>query len=171
MVTFSGGKGLRGPQSTGILCGRADLIEAARLNMSPYAGIGRPAKVCKEEIAGLIAALQVFVEADHELEWATWKHASEQIIDSLRGIPGLDPRLEDSDPNRQGPIAVVYFKPGWNGPDSQTVLERLALRSPSIRIGRGNYADELFVSPVTMKPGEEMEVARALHEELTRADA
>jgi len=169
MVTYSGGKGLRGPQSTGILCGRTDLIESARLNMSPYAGVGRPAKVCKEEIVGLLAALQLFVEADHEAQWAAWRQMSERIIDALEGIPGLDLRLEESDPNRQGPQAVVYFNNGWKGPGSQTVLDRLAARSPSIRIGRGNYADELFVTPITMLPGDEEEVARALREELMRA--
>lgn len=168
MVTYSGGKGLRGPQSTGILCGRADLVESARRNMSPYAGVGRPAKVCKEEIVGLLAALQLFVEADHEAQWAAWRQMSERIIDALEGIPGLDLRLEESDPNRQGPQAVVYFDKSWKGPDSQTVLDRLAARSPSVRIGRGNYGDELFVTPITMLPGDEDEVARALREELLR---
>ena len=80
MVTFSGGKGVRGPQSTGILAGRADLIEAARLNMSPYAGVGRTSKVAKEEIAGLLVALERFVSMDHEEEWAIWREWSETIV-------------------------------------------------------------------------------------------
>ncbi|MEE2841939.1 MAG: aminotransferase class V-fold PLP-dependent enzyme, partial [Chloroflexota bacterium] len=125
LVTFSGGKGLRGPQSTGILCGRADLIEAARLNMSPNHGIGRPAKVCKEEIVGLVAALQQFVKVDHEAEWAEWLSMTESIVDGLGDIPGVDIRIEDRDPDRQGPNAVVYFNDDWDGAKSRTILERL----------------------------------------------
>lgn len=170
MVTFSGGKGLRGPQSTGILCGRADLVEAARLNMSPNHGIGRPAKVCKEEIVGLIAALQLFVDADHEAEWAVWRGMTESIIDGLADIPGVDIRLEDNDPDRQGPNTVVYFNDEWDGPESRTILERLAARTPSIRLGFGKRGDELFVAPVTLQPGDEEEVAIAIREELTRRD-
>ena len=170
MVTFSGGKGLRGPQSTGILCGRADLVEAARLNMSPNHGIGRPAKVCKEEIVGLIAALQLFVDADHEAEWAVWRGMTESIIDGLVDIPGVDIRLEDNDPDRQGPNTVVYFNDEWDGPESRTILERLAARTPSIRLGFGKRGDELFVAPVTLQPGDEEEVAIAIREELTRRD-
>ena len=168
LVTFSGGKGLRGPQSTGILCGRADLIEAARLSMSPNHGIGRPAKVCKEEIVGFIAALQHFVDADHEGEWATWKGMSESIVDSLADIPGLDIRMEDHDPDRQGPNAVIYFKEDWDGRDSREILASLAARTPSIRLGYGKRGNELFVAPVTLQPGDEDEISVALREELTR---
>ena len=64
MVIFSGGKGVRGPQGTGILCGRADLIDAALANASPAQFIGRSAKVAKEEIVGLVTALSMFVEED-----------------------------------------------------------------------------------------------------------
>ncbi len=168
MVTFSGGKGLRGPQSSGILCGRADLIEAARLNMSPYHAIGRPSKVCKEEIVGLVAALQLFVDIDHEAEWAEWRGMTESIVNALSDIPGVDVRLEDNDPDRQGPNAVIYFNEDWDGLDSLTIRERLAARTPSIRLGYGQRGDELFVAPVTLQPGDEEEITTALLEELTR---
>ncbi len=170
MVTYSGGKGLRGPQSAGILCGRADLIEAARLNMSPYKGVGRPAKVCKEEIAGLLAALDLFVRTDHEAEWAAWRAMSSVIVATVEDIPGLDVRIEEGDPNRQGPQAVVYFRESWEGPDPMTVQDRLAARQPSIHIGQGGYEDELFITPITLQAGEEEIVARALREELLSAD-
>lgn len=166
MVTFSGGKGLRGPQSTGILCGRADLIEAARLNNAPNHGIGRPAKVCKEEIAGLIAALNLFVKTDHEAEWAAWRAKSVVIASAVSDIPGLEVKIEENDPNRQGPTIAVYFRNGWTGPDAEGVLKRLAARRPSIRVGAGNYGNELFITPVTLKDGEEHVVARALREDL-----
>ncbi|WP_315824465.1 aminotransferase class V-fold PLP-dependent enzyme [Paraflavitalea speifideaquila] len=67
LVTFSGGKMLRGPQSAGLLLGRKDLIEAARLNHSPHESpIGRPMKVNKEEIFGMYAALKVYLQKDHK---------------------------------------------------------------------------------------------------------
>ena len=166
MVTYSGGKGLRGPQSTGILCGRADLIEAARLNNSPFKGVGRSAKVCKEEIAGLLAALDLFVRTDHEAVWAEWRNRSSVITSAVEDIVGLEVRIEDGDLNRQGPQAVVYFRDGWSGPDSDTIVTRLAAREPSIRIGNGGYEDELFINPGTLVDGEEEIVARALREEL-----
>lgn len=166
MVTYSGGKGLRGPQSTGILCGRADLIEAARLNNSPFKGVGRSAKVCKEEIAGILAALDLFVRTDHEAVWAEWRNRSSVITSAVEDIVGLEVRIEDGDLNRQGPQAVVYFRDGWSGPDSDTIVARLAAREPSIRIGNGGYEDELFINPGTLVEGEEELVAQALREEL-----
>lgn len=170
MVTFSGGKGLRGPQSTGILCGRADLIESARLNMSPYHSVGRAAKVCKEEIAGVIKALEIFVKTDHESEWEIWKEKSFLIKSIVEDIPALNVVVEDNDPNRRGPALVIYFEDDWRGPDSETVLDRLSKRNPSIRIGLGGYENELVISPVALKDGEEEEVGRALREDLLNWD-
>lgn len=168
LVTFSGGKGVRGPQSTGILAGRADLVEAARLNMSPYASVGRACKVAKEEIAGLLAALDRFVSMDHEAEWATWRRWSETIISAGNGVAGLRPAIEDGDPNRQGPTAVFYFEEGWDGPSSSDIQQTLAAGDPSIHVGVGNYADELYVSPVALEEGEAELVAEALHAALRR---
>ena len=73
MVIFSGGKGVKGPQGSGILCGRADLIKAAFANASPHQFIGRSMKVAKEEVIGLLTALQIFVEEDEEEENARYR--------------------------------------------------------------------------------------------------
>ena len=167
MVTYSGGKGLEGPQSTGILCGRADLIEAARLNMSPYAGVGRPAKVGKEEIAGLLVALERFAGLDHEGRWKRWRVMARTIIAALEGIEGLTLRLEEDNPPRQGPQPVIYFDPSWKGPSSTEVQEALVHGDPPIYIGVGGYRDELFVATVTLREGEEHIVARRLKEQLS----
>jgi len=70
LVTFSGGKGIRGPQSAGILAGRKDLIQAARLNTSPYSdSLARGMKVNKEEMVGMLVALDLFMKKDHDAEW------------------------------------------------------------------------------------------------------
>ena len=89
MVSFSGGKGVLGPQSTGILCGRADLIQAASMNGAPNQGIGRTAKVCKEEIAGLVTALELFVDTDHDAQSARWNAMCENMVSEIGRIPGL----------------------------------------------------------------------------------
>ncbi len=168
LVAFSGGKGVRGPQSTGILAGRADLVEAARLNMSPHASVGRACKVAKEEIAGLLAALDRFVSMDHEEEWATWRRWSETIAAAGDDIAGVRPVIEDGDSKRQGPTAAFYFDQGWDGPSSKEIQEKLAAGNPSIHVGVGNDHGELYVSPVALEPGEAETVAQALHAELQR---
>ena len=162
LVTFSGGKGVRGPQSSGILAGRADLVEAARLNMSPHASVGRPCKVAKEEIAGLLTALDRFVSMDHEAEWAMWRGWSETILAAGDGLPGVRPVMEDGDPSRQGPTAAFYFDEGWDGASASDIQEKLAAGDPSIHVGVGKDVGELFVMPVALEPGEAEVVADAL---------
>lgn len=89
LTVISGGKGLLGPQSTGILAGRKDLIEAAALNHSPNANIGRGMKVGKEEIVGLIAALNRYVDLDHETVMETWNRKARFMADQLKDVPGV----------------------------------------------------------------------------------
>ena len=89
LVVVSGGKGLRGPQSTGILAGRKDLIEAARLNASPNGNIGRGMKVGKEEIIALVVALETYVEHDHAQDIEIWSERAKWLANELQGIPGV----------------------------------------------------------------------------------
>lgn len=90
LVTFSGGKMIRGPQSAGLLFGRKDLIEAAKLNHSPHeAPIGRPMKVNKEEMFGMYAALKAYLERDHEKEWQDWLNRIKQIKSTVETVPGV----------------------------------------------------------------------------------
>jgi D-glucosaminate-6-phosphate ammonia-lyase len=173
LVAFSGGKGIGGPQSTGILCGRQDLVAAAELHSlnyhSPHAGIGRPMKVCKEEIVGLITALEIFERTDQKARWQAWKDQANVIVDALQGIPGLKACVEEIPQNRQGPVAVIYFESPWRGPASADVQEALRHGDPPIYIGRGRYRDELWITPVNLQPGEERVVADRLKQLLTAA--
>ena len=90
LVTFSGGKMIRGPQSAGLLFGRKDLIAAARLNHSPHeAPIGRPMKVNKEEMFGMYAALKSYLERDHKKEWEEWLTRAKRIGSQLETIPSV----------------------------------------------------------------------------------
>src|ERR1700690_1535847 len=89
LVGFSGGKSLRGPQCSGLLLGRKDLIEAAFMNDSPRSdGVGRVSKVGKEEIVGLYRALQIFLAADHAAEWKEWERRVAGISGERAGVPG-----------------------------------------------------------------------------------
>lgn len=94
LVVVSGGKGIRGPNSTGILAGRADLIEAARMQNAPNNGIGRGLKVGKEEIVGLVAALERYVALDEDEEIAAWNAKASWLADQLQGIDGVEARYE-----------------------------------------------------------------------------
>lgn len=173
LVAFSGGKGVRGPQSTGILAGRRDLVKAAFLNtMSSdrtWAGIGRPMKVSKEEIVGLVKALEMFVEADHETEWAEWRATSASIIEALEDIRGLTTYLNEGPvyPGPAAPTATVVLDKSWRGPSADAVAEALVAGDPPIYIGTGPKPEELWVAPATLQEGEAEFVADRLRQVLT----
>ncbi len=91
LVTFSGGKSIRGPQSTGLLLGRKDLIEAARLNTIPNSdSIGRGMKVNQEEMLALLVALELYLERDHEKDWQLWEEGIQFIAEKLEAISGVE---------------------------------------------------------------------------------
>ena len=94
LVVVSGGKALRGPNSSGILAGRGDLIQAARMQNAPNNGIGRGLKVGKEEIIGLIAAVELFTEIDEDEMIADWNRKARWLADQLQHIPGLEAGYE-----------------------------------------------------------------------------
>lgn len=174
LVCFSGGKGLRGPQSTGILCGQRELMEAAVLNASPNMSIGRPMKVCKEEIIGLITALELFVQRDHQVEWEEWRSKSQTIVEALQGIPGVNVTMEkgnrEGNFNREGPQAVITFDASWKGLSIREIKESLLSGDPPIYMGHGllGYADkEINIAPQTLKDGEEKVIAERLCSLLT----
>ncbi len=89
LVVFSGGKGILGPQSSGILAGRKDLIDAAILHSSPNPNIGRGMKVGKEEIVGLVVALERYANLDHETVQETWNKKARYMAGELQGIAGF----------------------------------------------------------------------------------
>jgi len=94
LVTFSGGKGLRGPQCTGLLLGRKDLIEAAKKNNSPNSNtIGRGMKVAKEEIIGLVAAVDWFLSQDDAAMEAEYRKRAERIAGQLKSIPTVQTQV------------------------------------------------------------------------------
>ncbi len=172
LVSFSGGKGIRGPQSTGILAGRRDLIRAVTLNASPNQALARGAKTSKEEIAGLVVALELFLAEDEAAEMKRYRDVCTTIVEHLADISGLRVVVEQDPVNRVLPHAVVYFTEDWCGPSGQAVFQALAKGEPHIYVqqgaNQGGYFDEIAVDPINLLPGDELIVAKRLREELTR---
>ena len=126
LVCFKGGGGIRGPQSTGLVLGKADLVEECRLNAFPNQAVMRAAKVCKEEIFGLVAAVEGFMaEDDAEL---TVQDAArmQRIVDAVAEIDGVVSSVIDKE-DGSGPKALINLRPsdGWRGPDAAPILEQL----------------------------------------------
>ena len=168
MVVYSGGKGIRGPQGSGILVGRADLIEAAAAQANPAQFLGRGMKVAKEEVIGLVASLAAFVEEDEEAETAAYRGMMQQVVDALVEIPGLDVSLEHDRLNYLIPCAVIRFTDDWRGPARNAVAAALERGNPRIHLHQLGGPQELAVDPLNLT-GEETEVViRRLREELIR---
>jgi L-seryl-tRNA(Ser) seleniumtransferase len=166
MVQYSGGKGVRGPQGTGILCGRADLIEAAFANASPHQFIGRGMKVSKENIIGLVEAVQIFVEEDEEAETKRYNEMCQQVVDALIEVPGLEATVEHDDYNYLVPHALLTFTTEWRGPSRDDVFDAMVDGDPPIYLSNINNPDELAVDPLNLDDEELEIVIRRLHEVL-----
>ena len=166
MVQFSGGKAVRGPQGTGILAGRGDLIEAAYANASPHQFIGRGMKVAKEEIIGLVEALQIFVEEDEDAENRRFTEMCQQVVDSLIEVPGLDVSVEHDEWDYLTPIAVMRFTRDWRGPSRDEVNDAMAAGDPPIYLHNIHNPDELAVDPFNLDERELEVVIRRLREVL-----
>ena len=166
LVTFSGGKGLMGPQSSGILAGRADLIRAARMNGSPSHSVGRAAKAAKEDIVGLIVALENYLARDHDADIAFWRAQAEYMLERLRDFPGVAASyLHDG---REHPVPRVELLFGSEtGIDSHQLVLAMEEHDPRIFLfeptGPSAKPNSIAINTQTMQPGEEKIVAEALH--------
>ena len=136
LVIFSGGKGLRGPQCTGLIVGRKDLIRACALNDSPQPSIGRPMKVGKEEIAGLLAAVKWFLAYDWETQSAVWERQVSSMVRALAEVRGL--RAWRDYPGHAGlpiPRVRVVIDQSANNVIVDQVLASLRSGTPRIEVG------------------------------------
>ena len=171
LVSFSGGKGVRGPQSTGILLGVPEWIEYARLCNAPNATVARGLKVSKEEIAGLVAAVRTFVTVDEEAESAAYTREMQDIVDAVGDVPGVDSSVIH-DEAFYIPHAVFRFNESWKGPDNQEIGRRMKAGNPRVYVRHVDPGGrEVSVDPLNIQEGEHEHVARRLREELTLAAA
>jgi L-seryl-tRNA(Ser) seleniumtransferase len=171
LVVFSGGKGIRGPQDTGLILGRADLIAACAANSNPHHSIGRPLKVGKEEICGLVRALELYVEEISKRERDVWEGMVAHILAALESVPGVRAwRHFPYRPCRDVPVVAIELS--GQGRTVSQILQALESGDPPIFApapDRGfGYAPGrgFIVNPHTMLEGEERIVARRLREVL-----
>jgi D-glucosaminate-6-phosphate ammonia-lyase len=165
LVTFSGGKGLRGPQSSGILAGRADLIRAALANGSPNHSVGRAAKAAKEDIVGLIVALERYLALDHAAELARWEAQAEYMLERFDGLPGVEARTLYDGREHITPRVELRFTP-TSGIDAHDLV--LAMEQGDTRIylfepnGPSAAPNSVVINTQTMQPGDEKIIAEVL---------
>lgn len=151
LVIYSGGKGLRGPQDSGLLAGRRDLIAAARANGSPNAGVGRGMKVSKEALAGLWAAIDLFQRTDHEAERRM--HIA-QASTLVAGLEGRDDTRVVAETNwHDWPAPVVRLLPIHAAWDPSAVAAALLAGDPPIALFVEHGG--LMISTHCLLPGEE----------------
>ena len=160
LVAFSGGKGLLGPQSTGLLLGRRDLIEAARLNNSPHSdSVGRTNKVNKEEIVGMLVALELFLHRDHEQVWRGWSRRCKRIEQALASLDGVSTEIFVPEIAN----AVPHLRVQWDYREAdltpEQAAERLREGDPSVEV-RPRYDDGLEIAVWMLESGEERIVGR-----------
>jgi L-seryl-tRNA(Ser) seleniumtransferase len=182
MYCFSGGKGLRGPQCSGLLLGRKDLIEAALLNCSPREGaVCRPMKVGKEEIIGCLTALETWLKLDEKKLYAEWNGRIDRIRKLVETVPGVKTgTFIPDDGNRYPTLTISWDQKAWRYTISDCVkqlragdpvIEVLGADNPSlvttVREGNPNpkerkQPDHIELVSMTIKPGEEMIVGQRL---------
>jgi L-seryl-tRNA(Ser) seleniumtransferase len=168
LVAFSGGKGLRGPQSTGLLLGRKDLIAAARLNGPPNSdSIGRGLKVNKEEMLGLLAALERYLKTDHAQERREFDERADTIRKSAASLPGVTAEVFVPEIANHVPHVRIWWDARTSGMTATDVVRALRDGEPSI--GTRAEGDTLVVGVWMMRPGEETIVARRLRQVLSGA--
>ncbi len=189
LYTFSGGKGLMGPQCSGLLLGRKDLIEAALANTSPYEGaVCRPMKVGKEEIIGCLTAVETWLKMDLGSLNRQWGERVKRISTLVGTIPGVKTDIQiPKEGNRYPTLTVTWDEKAWGFTvadcarklsDGNPRIEVLTKDNPSLvpAVVEGNpnskepkTNDQLQIVSMTLRPGEEMIVGRRLREILSTA--
>ena len=153
-MLFSGGKGLRGPQSSGLMLGRKDLIEAAAFNACPRPFIGRPMKAGKEEIAGLMAAVRRYLDLDHEALMGSYEDQVLRVVTAFAGCRNVEARRSfPSEAGQPMPRAELVLNGGPPGKCRDDLLAELLAGEPGISLAPSG-ANGIFINPQTLEPGE-----------------
>jgi len=165
LVAFSGGKGLRGPQSAGLLVGRKDLIAAARLNAPPNGNtVGRGMKVNKEELLGMLAAVERYVKIDHAAEARDFERRAETIRASVATLPGVKAEIFVPEVANHVPHVRITWDATTRTLKPADVVKTMRDGEPSI--GTRADGDAIVIGVWMMRPGEDRIVARRLRQVL-----
>lgn len=176
-VAYSGGKCMRGPQAAGLLLGEKDWLQAAWANSAPHHAFGRSLKVGKEEIMGMLAAVEMWVKRDHQAEWREWESWLDQIAAAVKKIDGVTTRV--AEPNEglsnRTPHLVVQWdgrKLGITGQEAARVLldaePRIVVAGGTGNRVMGNMASTVSIVPYQMMPGDAKAVADRLYAVLSK---
>jgi uncharacterized pyridoxal phosphate-dependent enzyme len=169
IAIFSGGKGLRGPQSSGLVLGRADLIAACHANGSPNSAIGRPMKVGKEELLGILAAVEWSLAQDEPALIASYEAMVRFWIEGLAPIAGVTAtRGYPSEAGQPFARALVQIGPA-SGLTRDQVVAALWAGDPPVAVGLAG-PDCIALNPQTVEPGEAEIVLEALRRVLSGAE-
>lgn len=181
LVTFSGGKGMRGPQNSGLLLGRKDLIQAATDNNNPFSNtVGRGMKVAKEQIVGMVAAIDWFLSQTDEGMEKEFERRANRIARELDGIPTLNCRIFVPPVANHVPHLLIRYDQARIKISPREVAEKLRQGNPSIELNPATGSDSasaglptdrntIVVGVWMLEPGEDAIVARHLREVLTNA--
>lgn len=155
LVLFSGGKGLCGPQSSGLVLGRADLIEACAFHACPRPFIGRPMKAGKEEIAGLLAAVRRYLDLDHPRILDQYEQQVAVVLSAFAGKLGVTARRSfPSEAGQPMPRAELILDEQQVGGTRDELLRQLMEGSPAISLAPAGAAG-IFINPQTLLAGQE----------------
>lgn len=170
LVGYSGGKALRGPQSAGMLLGRKDLIKAAWVVSAPHHGHGRTMKIGKEEIVGMLAAVEMWVKRDHKAEYEMWTSWMNHIAGRVSAVDGVSAAVRAPQGlSNHSPVLSISWNAAKLGISGQEVARILDTTEPRILLngsgGRGAQSTQTGVSITAymMSPGEEKVVADRIH--------
>ena len=161
-VGYSGGKCLRGPQAAGLVLGKKALLQAAFLNGAPHHALARPMKAGKEEIMGLLAAVEQWVKRDHEAEWKEWERRLGAIDSAVKAFSSVETSVREPGRSNVAPVLQV----SWNQeslPISGIEVQRqLAEGEPRIEVFAGQ--EGFSIMPYMMEAGDDVVVAERLTE-------
>jgi len=179
LVAFSGGKAILGPNDSGILCGRKHLIEACAMNAFPENypapfgafGIGRTMKVSKEQIVGLVVALQRYVERDHKADMNRWTRIAQYMAEKLDALPHVKAKVVILEQNPR-PVCIpkteVSIDEMGLGASVPEIVKELQFGEPRISVVYWpSYHRNIYLNPQCLAEGEEETVLKRLKEILT----
>lgn len=181
LVAFSGGKGMRGPQCTGLLLGRKDLIDAARLNNSPNSNaVGRGLKVAKEDIIGMVAAVDWFLGQDDTAMEAEFRKRADRIAEQVKKVPTVETTVFIPAVANHVPHLLVTYDPARVRTTGLEVMQKMREGKPRIELNPGTGGgpasaglpggvNTIIVGVWMLQPGEDLIVGRRLREALQNA--
>jgi uncharacterized pyridoxal phosphate-dependent enzyme len=169
LVTFSGGKGIRGPQSAGLLLGRKDLVAAARANGWPNSdSIGRGQKVNKEELLGMMVAVENYMKRDHAADWKEWEKRCKVIADTVGVIDGISTEQFQYEIANAVPHLRIKWDPAKLKMSVADVVKKLRDGEPSIEVSPSSR-ENLVIGVWMLEPNEASIVAKRIREVLKGA--